>query len=28
LHALDPEEDKFYRTGYAEVEEIMAKLKK
>lgn len=28
LHALDPEEDKFYRTGYKEVEEMMAKLKK
>ena len=28
LHALDPEEGKFYKTGYEEVEEIITKLKK
>lgn len=28
LHELDPEEKKFYKTGYDEVEEMIAKLKK
>ena len=28
LHALDPEEETFYKTGYKEVEEMIAKLKK
>lgn len=28
LHELDPEEDKFYKEGYEEVEELIAKLKK
>lgn len=28
LHELDPEENKFYRDGYEEVEEMIAKLKK
>lgn len=28
LHELDPEEDKFYRDGYEEVEEMIKKLKK
>jgi rubrerythrin len=28
LHELDPDEEKFYQEGYAEVEEIIAKLKK
>jgi len=28
LHELDPEEEKFYKTGYDEVEEMIAKLKK
>ncbi len=28
LHELDPEEEKFYKEGYEEVEEMIAKLKK
>jgi len=28
LHELDPEEDKFYKEGYEEVEEMIAKIKK
>lgn len=28
LHELDPEEEKFYREGYEEVDEMIAKLKK
>ena len=28
LHELDPDEDKFYKEGYEEVEEVIAKLKK
>ena len=28
LHELDPDEEKFYRDGYEEVEEMIAKLKK
>lgn len=28
LHELDPEEDKFYKEGYEEVEEMIAKTKK
>jgi rubrerythrin len=28
LHELDPEEDKFYKEGYEEVEEMIAELKK
>jgi len=28
LHELDPEEEKFYREGYGEVEEMMTRLKK
>ncbi|MCF8105050.1 MAG: rubrerythrin [Desulfohalobiaceae bacterium] len=28
LRELDPEEEKFYRDGYEEVEEMIAKLKK
>jgi len=28
LRELDPEEEKFYREGYEEVEEMMARLKK
>ena len=28
LHELDPDEDKFYKEGYEEVEEMIAKLKK
>jgi rubrerythrin len=28
LHELDPEEEKFYKNGYEEVEEMIAKLKK
>jgi len=28
LHELDPEEDKFYRDGFEEVEEMMKKMKK
>jgi rubrerythrin len=28
LHELDPEENKFYRDGYEEVEEMIKKLKK
>ncbi|MBI5583592.1 MAG: rubrerythrin [Deltaproteobacteria bacterium] len=28
LQALDPEEETFYKTGYEEVEELIAKLKK
>lgn len=28
LHELDPDEDKFYKEGYEEVEEIIARLKK
>ena len=28
LYELDPEEDKFYKEGYEEVEEMIAKLKK
>ncbi|HEX9901488.1 MAG TPA: ferritin family protein [Acidobacteriota bacterium] len=28
LHELDPNEEKFYKEGYKEVEEMMAKLKK
>lgn len=28
LRELDPDEDKFYKEGYEEVEEIIAKLKK
>jgi rubrerythrin len=27
LHELDPEEDKFYKEGYEEVEEMIAELK-
>jgi rubrerythrin len=28
LHELDPDEDKFYKEGYEEVEEMIARLKK
>jgi rubrerythrin len=28
LRELDPEEEKFYKNGYEEVEEMIAKLKK
>lgn len=28
LHELDPDEDKFYREGYEEVEEMIKKMKK
>ena len=28
LHELDPEEEKFYKEGYEEVEEMIAELKK
>jgi rubrerythrin len=28
LHELEPQEEKFYKKGYEEVEEVLAKLKK
>lgn len=28
LHELDPEEDKFYKEGYEEVEEMISRIKK
>jgi hypothetical protein len=28
LHELDPEEEKFYKEGYEEVEEMIGRLKK